>query len=96
MFYSLHWLVHEGASGLPCRDGLPVLGSAAECIPASWLPLFVDWMRTEVHVYAFSVAANVLLSFFHFSDCQHFVDAYFFQPIHHAGSHRSGAERLLS
>src|SRR5579872_5634485 len=24
------------------------------------------WMRTEVHVYAFSIAANVLLSFFPF------------------------------
>ena len=24
------------------------------------------WMQTEVHVYAFSVAANVLLSFFPF------------------------------
>ncbi len=26
-------------------------------------PTFRYWMRTEVHVYAFSVAANVLLSF---------------------------------
>jgi membrane protein len=29
-------------------------------------PTFRFWMRTEVHVYAFSVAANVLLSFFPF------------------------------
>jgi len=27
---------------------------------------FRYWMQTEVHVYAFSVAANVLLSFFPF------------------------------
>ncbi len=32
-----------------------------------WLrPTFHYWMETEVHVYAFSVAANVLLSFFPF------------------------------
>lgn len=29
-------------------------------------PTFRYWMRTEVHVYSFSVAANVLLSFFPF------------------------------
>jgi membrane protein len=29
-------------------------------------PTFVYWMKTEVHVYAFSVAANVLLSFYPF------------------------------
>src|SRR5271155_3101167 len=29
-------------------------------------PTFRYWMQTEVHVYAFSVAANVLLSFFPF------------------------------
>jgi membrane protein len=29
-------------------------------------PTFRYWMKTEVHVYAFSVAANVLLSFFPF------------------------------
>ena len=29
-------------------------------------PTFRYWMRTEVHVYAFSVAANVLLSFYPF------------------------------
>ncbi|HLH40565.1 MAG TPA: YihY/virulence factor BrkB family protein [Bryobacteraceae bacterium] len=34
---------------------------------ASWLgPTFRYWMQTEVHVYAFSVAANVLLSFYPF------------------------------
>ena len=27
---------------------------------------FRYWMQTEVHVYAFSIAANVLLSFFPF------------------------------
>ena len=31
-----------------------------------FLLTFRYWMRTEVHVYAFSVAANVLLSFFPF------------------------------
>jgi membrane protein len=30
------------------------------------LPTFRYWMKTEVHVYAFSVAANVLLSFYPF------------------------------
>jgi len=30
------------------------------------VPTFRYWMQTEVHVYAFSVAANVLLSFFPF------------------------------
>ena len=29
-------------------------------------PTFRYWMQTEVHVYAFSIAANVLLSFFPF------------------------------
>src|ERR1700691_5877229 len=29
-------------------------------------PTFRYWMKTEVHVYAFSVAANVLLSFYPF------------------------------
>src|SRR5579863_4327211 len=29
-------------------------------------PTFRYWMQTEVHVYAFSVAANVLLSFYPF------------------------------
>jgi uncharacterized BrkB/YihY/UPF0761 family membrane protein len=34
---------------------------------AAWLaPTFRYWMQTEVHVYAFSIAANVLLSFFPF------------------------------
>src|SRR5215467_11725980 len=32
----------------------------------SLAPTFRYWMQTEVHVYAFSVAANVLLSFFPF------------------------------
>ena len=40
------------------------------------LPTTRYWMETEVHVYAFSVAANLLLSFFPFlivmlSLCQH-------------------------
>src|ERR671916_39157 len=30
------------------------------------LPTIRYWMETEVHVYAFSIAANVLLSFFPF------------------------------
>src|ERR1700722_10462370 len=30
------------------------------------LPTFRYWMKTEVHVYSFSVAANVLLSFYPF------------------------------
>ena len=29
-------------------------------------PTFRYWMKTEVHVYAFSIAANVLLSFYPF------------------------------
>src|SRR5438445_5183960 len=29
-------------------------------------PTFRYWMQTEVHVYAFSVAANILLSFYPF------------------------------
>ena len=34
--------------------------------PAALAPTFRYWMQTEVHVYAFSVAANVLLSFYPF------------------------------
>src|ERR1700732_4438464 len=33
---------------------------------AGLAPTFRYWMQTEVHVYAFSVAANVLLSFYPF------------------------------
>lgn len=33
---------------------------------AALVPTFRYWMQTEVHVYAFSIAANVLLSFFPF------------------------------
>lgn len=35
-------------------------------IAISLVPTFRYWMQTEVHVYAFSVAANVLLSFYPF------------------------------
>lgn len=35
-------------------------------IPGALAPTFRFWMQTEVHVYAFSIAANVLLSFFPF------------------------------
>ena len=35
-------------------------------IAAAVVPTFRYWMQTEVHVYAFSVAANVLLSFYPF------------------------------
>jgi YihY family inner membrane protein len=35
-------------------------------IAAAFAPTFRYWMQTEVHTYAFSVAANVLLSFFPF------------------------------
>ncbi len=35
-------------------------------IAAALAPTFRYWMQTEVHVYAFSVAANVLLSFYPF------------------------------
>ena len=31
-----------------------------------WRPTLHYWMETEVHVYAFSIAANILLSFFPF------------------------------
>ena len=42
----------------------------------TYTPTFHYWMETEVHVYAFSIAANVLLSFFPFlivmvSFCKH-------------------------
>jgi YihY family inner membrane protein len=40
--------------------------SRARRIWASVKPVFSYWMQTEVHVYAFSIAANVLLSFFPF------------------------------
>lgn len=42
------------------RPGLPAR------IFGALIPTFRYWMQTEVHVYAFSVAANVLLSFFPF------------------------------
>lgn len=35
-------------------------------VVAAFVPTFRYWMQTEVHVYAFSVAANVLLSFYPF------------------------------
>lgn len=35
-------------------------------LAAALVPTFRYWMQTEVHVYAFSIAANVLLSFFPF------------------------------
>jgi membrane protein len=35
-------------------------------VAAALAPTFRYWMQTEVHVYAFSVAANVLLSFYPF------------------------------
>ncbi|HWR50144.1 MAG TPA: YihY/virulence factor BrkB family protein [Bryobacteraceae bacterium] len=35
-------------------------------LPRLFRPTFRYWMETEVHVYAFSIAANVLLSFFPF------------------------------
>jgi membrane protein len=35
-------------------------------LASSLLPTFRYWSQTEVHVYAFSIAANVLLSFFPF------------------------------
>ena len=35
-------------------------------IIASLGPTFRYWMKTEVHVYSFSIAANVLLSFYPF------------------------------
>jgi YihY family inner membrane protein len=40
--------------------------SPARQVLASLGPVFRYWMETEVHVYAFSIAANVLLSFFPF------------------------------
>lgn len=44
----------------------------------AWTPTVVYWMETEVHVYGFSIAANVLLSFFPFlivmvSFCRYFL-----------------------
>lgn len=35
-------------------------------VASAFAPTFRYWMQTEVHVYAFSVAANVLLSFYPF------------------------------
>jgi membrane protein len=46
--------------GLPQYDGL------ATKFFRALAPTFRYWMQTEVHVYAFSIAANVLLSFFPF------------------------------
>jgi membrane protein len=43
----------------------PVFGWAKSLVTAL-IPTFRYWMQTEVHVYAFSIAANVLLSFFPF------------------------------
>jgi membrane protein len=40
--------------------------SRARVIVGSLTPTFRYWMQTEVHVFAFSTAANVLLSFFPF------------------------------
>jgi membrane protein len=44
-------------------------------------PTFRYWMRTEVHVYAFSVAANVLLSFFPFLIVSISLTRIFFNPF---------------
>src|SRR5690349_9165321 len=41
---------------------------------------FRYWMQTEVHVYAFSVAANVLLSFFPFLIVMMSLSRFFFSP----------------
>jgi membrane protein len=43
----------------------PVFGWVKSLV-AALIPTFRYWMQTEVHVYAFSIAANVLLSFFPF------------------------------
>src|SRR5690349_8738562 len=44
-------------------------------------PTFRFWMRTEVHVYSFSVAANVLLSFFPFLIVSISLSRIFFDPL---------------
>src|SRR5580658_6682306 len=46
--------------GMPQYDGL------ATKFFRALAPTFRYWMQTEVHVYAFSIAANVLLAFFPF------------------------------
>jgi uncharacterized BrkB/YihY/UPF0761 family membrane protein len=43
-------------------------------------PTFRYWMQTEVHVYAFSIAANVLLSFFPFLIVSVSLSRIFFDP----------------
>jgi len=49
----------------PLPDGRgPVARGRA--IAGAFVPTLRYWMQTEVHVYAFSIAANVLLSFFPF------------------------------
>lgn len=46
--------------------GLPEYDGPATKFFRALAPTFRYWMETEVHVYAFSIAANVLLSFFPF------------------------------
>ena len=45
---------------------MPLRPGVAARIAGAVGPTLRYWMKTEVHVYAFSVAANVLLSFFPF------------------------------
>ena len=45
---------------------MPSAPNRAGRIAATFVPTLRYWMQTEVHVYAFSIAANVLLSFFPF------------------------------
>lgn len=48
------------------RLGLPQYDGPLTKFFRALAPTFRYWMETEVHVYAFSIAANVLLSFFPF------------------------------
>jgi uncharacterized BrkB/YihY/UPF0761 family membrane protein len=48
-----------------CSRGAPFRSDMRGWRPG-WISLFSYWIQTEVHIYSFSVAANVLLSFFPF------------------------------
>jgi membrane protein len=56
----------EDTSRAPKRELTPPRASPIRRAASALAPTFRYWMQTEVHVYCFSVAANVLLSFFPF------------------------------
>jgi len=56
----------QDTAGAPTRELTPPRASLIRRAALALAPTFRYWMQTEVHVYCFSVAANVLLSFFPF------------------------------